>query len=315
VFLLILSFEAKAGDKAMKQEAMSLKEWQERFPDEESCRAHIAKVRWPEGFICPHCGGKAYWYTGGYNLYHCKNCNKRTSAMAGTIFHSTKIPLKDWFTAIYLVTVDKGGVSATRLQTYLQISWNSANAMLMKLRIAMGARDQEYLLKGLIELDDAFIGGKTTGGKRGRGSEKKTAILVGCEHDAKNKRAGFLKMKVVEKMDAKSVEAFSNEALEPSQDLRTDGSPTLKTLEGKHRVESQVIPPQETSKWLPWVHIAIANLKRFLLGTYHGVSGFHLQKYLDEFCYRFNRRWCTLEIPNRLLHACLIHKPTLCSAL
>jgi transposase-like protein len=298
----------------LKQKALSLIEWQERFKDEASCREHLARIRWPEGFCCPYCSSKAHWYTGGHELYECQQCHKRTSVTAGTLFHATKIPLTSWFTAIYLNAVDKGGLSATRLQTYLNISWNSARFLLAKLRKGMGARDQEYLLSGLIELADAFVGGKTTGGKRGRGSEKKTKILVACEHDAQHQKAGFLKMKVVEKLDANAVKAFDENAIQPEQDLRTDGSPTLKTLEGAHRVESQVIPPQETHKWLPWVHVAIANLKRFLLGTYHGVSGFHLQEYLDEFCYRFNRRWCQLEIPNRLLHACLIHKPLLRSA-
>src|SRR5579884_4034587 len=99
----------------MKQEGISLKEWQERFPNEESCREHIAKIRWPEGFICPHCNNQEHWYTGGYELYECKACHKRTSVTAGTLFHSTKIPLTDWFTAIYLVSVDKGGISASRL--------------------------------------------------------------------------------------------------------------------------------------------------------------------------------------------------------
>lgn len=298
----------------MKQEAISLREWQERFKDEESCREQLARIRWPEGFVCPYCEGRQAWYTGGHELYECHQCHKRTSVIAGTLFHATKIPLTSWFTAIYLMSVDKGGISATRLQVYLQISWNSASLLLSKLRKAMASQDQQYLLSGLIELDEAFIGGKTTGGKRGRGSEKKTAILVACEQDAQHKRAGFLKMKVVEKVDAQSVKAFSDAAIQPEQDLRTDGSPTLKTLEGDHRVESQAVPPQETHQWLPWVHIAIANLKRFLLGTYHGVSGFHLQKYLDEFCYRFNRRRWQLEIPGRLLHVCLNHKPALRSA-
>jgi len=138
--------------------------------------------------------------------------------------------------------------------------------------------------------------------------------IIACEHDAQHKKAGFLKMKVVEKIDEKSVKAFTDSAIQLEQDLRTDGSPMLKTLEGDYRVESLVIAHQETHKWLPWVHIAIANLNKFLLGTYHGVSGSHLQEYLDEFCYRFNRRWCQLEIPNRLLHVCLNHKPTLRSA-
>ena len=182
----------------MKQKAMSLIEWQERFKDEESCREHLAKVRWPEGFECPHCSCKEHWYTGGHELYECQSCHKRTSVTSGTLFHATKIPLKSWFTAIYLHSVDKGGLSATRLQTYLRISWNSARFLLSKLRAAMGEREQEYLLSGLIELDDAFIGGKTTGGKRGRGSEKKTKILVACEHDAQHQKAGFLKMKAVE---------------------------------------------------------------------------------------------------------------------
>jgi hypothetical protein len=102
--------------------------------------------------------------------------------------------LTSWFTAIYLVAVDKGGVSATRLATYLQISWNSVRFLLSRLRKGMGEREQEYLLSGLIELDDAFVGGRTTGCKRGRGSEKKTTILVACEHDAKRKKPGFLNL-------------------------------------------------------------------------------------------------------------------------
>lgn len=154
--------------------------------------------------------------------------------------------------AIYFCGVDKGGISASRLMTYLQVSWNTARLMLAKIREAMGDRDQQYLLQGLIELDDAFVGGKTTGGKRGRDSEKKTAILVACEHDALNQKAGFLKMQVVEKVDGEAVEDFAKKSFMPKQDLRTDGSPTLRTLEEEeHRVEYRVIPPEETHKWLP----------------------------------------------------------------
>lgn len=298
----------------MKQEAITLLEWQARFSDEESCREHLLAIRWPEGFVCPHCEATEAWYTHGHDLYECKCCRKRTSATAGTLFHSTKIPLTYWFLALYFCAVDKGGISATRLMTYINVSWNTARLMLAKLRTAMGDRDAQYLLQGLIELDDAFVGGKTTGGKRGRGSEKKTPILVACENVAEENRAGFLKMTVVEHVDEQSVKAFAQQVIIPKQDLKTDGSHTLRTLEGEHRLEYQVVPPQESHKWLPWVHIAIANLKRFLLGTYHGVSGGRLQEYLDEFCYRFNRRWCELQIPNRLLHACLIHNPVMRSA-
>lgn len=296
----------------MKQKAITLVEWQNRFHDELACIEHITEIRWQEGFCCPHCGGTEAWYTPGHALYDCKSCRKRTSVTSGTLFHSTKLPLTSWFVAIYFCAVDKGGISATRLQAYIDVSWNTARLMLAKIRKAMGERDQMYLLQGLIELDDALIGGKTTGGKRGRGSEKKTSILVACEHDAEHNQAGYLKMQVVENVDEKAVSQFAQESFVEKQDIRTDGSSTLKTLEKQeHRVESKVIPPQQTHKWLPWVHIAIANLKRFLLGTYHGVSGGRLQEYMDEFCYRFNRRRWVLEIPNRLLNACLLHKPIL----
>jgi transposase-like protein len=297
----------------MQQKAMTLIEWQEAFSTQKKCLAHLAELRWPEGFICPHCSHTEAWFTPGHDLYDCKQCRQRTSVTAGTLFHSTKLPLTKWFTALYFVGVDKGGISAERLRLYIDVSWNTANLMLTKLRLAMGQREGQYLLSGTIELDEAFVGGKTTGGKRGRGSENKTAILVACEQ--KSQRAGYLKMQVVNHVNEAETKAFCQQAIEPAQHLKTDGSPTLKTLSSEHTVSSQVTPPKETAKWLPWVHIAIANLKRFLLGTYHGVSGEKLQRYLNEFCYRFNRRFWLLQIPDRLLATALQFKPILRLAL
>lgn len=291
----------------MKQKAMTLVEWQNRFHDEESCLGYLAELRWPDGFSCSHCGGKEAWYVPGHALYDCKYCRKRTSVTAGTLFHATKLPLTAWFVAIYFCAVDKGGISATRLMSYIDVSWNTARLMLAKIRQAMGDRDQGYLLSGLIELDEALVGGKKSGGKGP--ADGKARVLVACEN--RGKQAGYLKMQVVDKRNTKTVGDFARQNLQMGQDLRTDGCPTLKTLEGPHRVESLVLPPKEVCRWLPWVHIAIANLKRFLLGTYHGVSGEKLQEYLNEFCYRFNRRQWQLQIPNRLLYACLNHKPLL----
>jgi len=293
----------------MQQKAVTLLEWQQLFSTEEHCKQHLFELRWPEGFICPHCGHREYWYTLGHELYDCKHCRHRTSVTANTLLHSTKIPLVKWFTAIYFVAVDKGGISASRLSVYVDVSWNTARLMLAKLRKAMQDRDANYLLSGIIELDDGFVGGRGTGGKRGRGSETKTAILVACEQREEGKYAGYLKMQVVPAINQEESHGFCEQAILPNQHLKTDGSPTLKTLKTLHTVSSQVTPPKETGKWLPWVHIAIANLKRFLLGTYHGVSGERLQEYLDEFCYRFNRRSWVLQIPNRLLYSALNTKP------
>ena len=292
-----------------KQEALTLLEWQEQFSTEEACQRHLIDMRWPEGFVCPHCQHEGGWFIAGHNWFECKACHRHTSPTSGTVFHATKLPLRHWFTALYFVGVDKGGISAERLRKYIDVSWNTANLMLQKLRAAMKERDVGYLLKGVIELDDAFVGGRDTGGKRGRGSETKTKILVACEQRNGGKSAGFLKMSVVPAHDEANAKAFSNEAIAPQQTLKTDGSKALQTLSSHHTVTSKVSPPADTPKWLPWVHIAIANLKRFLLGTFHGVSGHRLQAYLDEFCYRFNRRWFELEIPNRLLAQLLNHPP------
>lgn len=186
------------------------------------------------GVCLSQCSHTEAWFIPGHDLYDCQHCRYRTSVTAGTLFHSTKLPLTKWFTALYFVAVDKGGISAERLRLYIDVDWKTANLMLTKLRLAMGQRDGEYLLSGIIELDEAFVGGKTTGGKRGRGAENKTAILVACEQ--KGKRAGYLKMQVVNQVNEAETKAFCQKTIEPDQHLKTDGSPTLKTLSSEHTV-------------------------------------------------------------------------------
>jgi transposase-like protein len=297
----------------MKQTEISLIDWQKRFATEEDCIEHLYHLRWSEGFICPNCGEKHHYFIKGYNLYECTTCGKRTSITAGTLFHSTKIPLVKWFTALYFVAVDKGGISAVRLAQYLQVSWKTANLMLNKLRVAMADRDAKYQLTGTVELDGAYVGGKDTSGKRGKGSRTKTTILVACE--ARDKGAGFLKMSVVGSENAREALSFCEEAIEPASVLKVDGAIAFRGLGSDYSVVSQVCSGSASGTWLPWVHIAIANLKRFLLGTFHGVSGDRLQGYLDEFCYRFNRRWWLLQIPERLLFSALNCRPIKRSAL
>jgi predicted RNA-binding Zn-ribbon protein involved in translation (DUF1610 family) len=297
----------------MKQTEISLIDWQKRFATEEDCIEHLYNLRWAEGFICPNCGEKHHYFIKGYNLHQCTTCGKKTSITAGTLFHSTKIPLVKWFTALYFVAVDKGGISAVRLAQYLQVSWKTANLMLNKLRVAMADRDATYQLTGTVELDGAYVGGKDTGGKRGKGSRTKTTILVACE--ARDKGAGFLKMSVVSSENAREALSFCEKAVEPAAVLKVDGAIAFRGLGSDYSVVSQVCSGSASGTWLPWVHIAIANLKRFLLGTFHGVSGDRLQGYLDEFCYRFNRRWWLLQIPERLLFSALNCKPIKRSAL
>jgi len=165
----------------MKMEQVSFFEWQERYGNEAACIDALRTIRCPEGFQCPKCGHHAASLISTRRLHQCSRCFHQVSVTAGTLFHSTKLPLVRWFWAIYLASADKGGISALRLATFLGVSWLTAHRMLRKIRAAMGDRDRGYKLTDFIELDDAYVGGKRSGGKRGRGAEGKRPVLFAVE--------------------------------------------------------------------------------------------------------------------------------------
>lgn len=291
----------------MKMPKISLIEWQKRYGTEKACAATLAKYRWPQGFICPKCGNDSSWYITTRRVYQCSKCQHQVSVTAGTLFHSTNLPLVKWFWAIYLMASDKGGISALRLSKHIGVSWPTARNMLKKIRTAMAHRDSIYrLFDELIELDDTYVGGKKPG-KRGRGAKGKKPILVAVEH--KGKTAGFVAMKAVEAVSGKEIKHFLERHLNNGQKVRTDALPAMNIVKESHQHDKKVTPSEETSSWLPLVHIVIGNMKTFLNGTFHGVTHTYLQEYLDEFCYRFNRRFWESELPHRLLNACLSHAP------
>lgn len=290
----------------MKAAECSFYEWQQRFETEERCLQHLASLRWPEGFQCPHCGHDQGYFTASRGHYECAACHRQSSVTAGTLFHATKLPLLKWLWAIYWVAADKGSISALRLSKLIGVTWRSAFRLLSKLRTAMGHRDTLYRLSQIIELDDAFIGGKRPG-KRGRGAEGKTSVLIGCEN--RDGKPGFVAIEAVAAVTKQTVADFARRRIKPAQPVRTDALAALNGLMPHVIHIKQVTPPEKAKSWLPWVHIVIANLKRFLLGTYHGIGPNYLQGYLDEFAYRFNRRFWEPEIPNRLLRLCVDHLP------
>jgi len=290
----------------MKMAETSLFDWQKRFSTEQDCIEALIEVRWPDGFVCPNCSYNKAYFIATRDLYQCSKCNHQTSITAGTIFHSTKIPLVMWFWAIYLTASDKGGISALRLAKQIGVSWPTAWKMLQKIRAAMKDRDSIYRLQGIIELDDTLVGGKRPG-KRGRGAEDKTPVVVAVEKQVK--KAGFMAAQVVPTISNETIKDFLAHNILKGQVVRTDALPALNVIAVGQKHEKKVTPPEEASKWLPLVHIIIGNLKTFLNGTFHGVSHRYLQGYVDEFCYRFNRRHWEDELPFRLLNACLSHVP------
>lgn len=285
-----------------QQKGLRFKEFRQRFQTEESCEAYLFELRWPEGFVCPKCGEKGCYQLSGRREYVCKHCHRQSSVTAGTVLHRTHLPLTIWFWAIYLMARDKRGISAVQLSRELEISYSSAWYLLHRLRKAMGQRDQDYILSGVIELDDAYFGSPKRNGKRGRGTEKPSALIeVSLTEEG---HPQFLKIQI-SKLDAASVAAVAQRTIYPGSEIHSDALDAFRAaLRGKYTHQFQVSGKGSGS--LHWVHTLISNIKTFLLGTYHGIGKKHLQSYFDEFAFRFNRRFWPDQLFPRLLHSVVL---------
>lgn len=243
--------------------------------------------------------------------YECARCHRQTYVTSGTVFSGSRVALTKWFWTLYLVSADKGGISALRLSKIIGVRWRTAYNMLRALRAAMADRDSRYRLTELVEVDDAYVGANKTG-KAGRGGGR-TPVLVAIEKNAAGK-PGFVAIEALDSLAKANIIDFARRRLHPDAVCHTDAFPSLSGLAVQVTHIARITPPEEADHWLPWVHILIANLKRFLLGTFHGAVRPHrLQEYIDEFVYRFNRRYWEEQIPNRLLALCLGQsEPTLC---
>lgn len=284
--------------------------FQTQFASEQKCHDYLFQRRWPDGFVCPKCQGQRYSYLKSRWLYQCSECRYQCSVKVGTIFQKSKTPLQKWFWMIYLISQSKVGFSSLALTRLLSISYGTALRMSHKIRSAMAARDADYQLGGLIELDDAYFGGKKVRGKRGRGSGKKTPVLVGVQLN-ENNRPQYAHMSAVDDLSEQSISEVSKERIKKGSAIRTDAYRSYQRLGdyGYHHEAIKIGFPENARKFLPWVHILISNAKSLQIGTHKGVSNKHLQKYLSEFCYRFNRRFHLNTLFDRLTCACLDAPP------
>jgi len=274
----------------MEDYPRNLAEFERRFATDEGCRDYLMHVRWPSGFRCPRCGGDKFWPQ-RVTLLHCAACDYQSSVIAGTIFQDTHAPLTLWFRAMWYITSQKNGTSALSLQRILGLgSYRTAWAWLHKLRRAMvrPGRDQ---LKGRVEVDETFVGGEEDG-VRGRRRGDKSLIVIAVE--VEGKRIGRIRLRSIPDASAASLHPFIADSVEPGSSVHTDGWPGYKGLEQKgYRCETTIIgkQPKDAVKLLPHVHLVVALLKRWLMGTHQGaVSRAYLAYYLDEFTFRFNRR-------------------------
>jgi transposase-like protein len=263
-------------------------EFERRFATEEACRAYLVQLRWPQGFRCPRCGGGKAWPVGV--LFQCAGCGRQTSVTAGTIFQDTRTPLTTWFRAIWWVTSLKTGASALGLQRVLGLgSYQTAWAWLHKLRRAMvrAGRDQ---LSGAVEVDESFVGGR--GGAQGRSTATKALIVVAAEVERRG--IGRIRMRRIPDASADSLQPFISDAIAPGSIVHTDGwhgYDRVRQNGYRHKVTLLRGDHELALARLPRVHRVVALLKRWLLGTHQGAIRYeHLDYYLDEFTFRFNRR-------------------------
>ena len=287
-----------------QQESINILEFQKRFADDDSCRDHLFRIRWPEGLTCPKCGGKEFYKITKRNIYECK-CGHQVSLTAGTIMHGSHTPLKKWFWAIYLAAHDKRGVSSLRLKKELQIAYQTAWLMLHKIRHAMSGRDSGYLLAGIVEMDEMYVGGPKEGGKRGRGTEK-TPVELAVSLD-EHGYPQFVKMEILDDVTGQSIQDFAKRNIKEGTLIKSDNYRSYsKAFEGQPYVHKpDPFEVNENPEHLKWLHRIVGNAKTFMLGTYHGLGEKHLQAYLDEFCFRINRRQFGGQLFNRLLNACM----------
>jgi transposase-like protein/ribosomal protein L37AE/L43A len=267
----------------------TLAEFEARFATEAACRAYLVQLRWPDGFRCPRCGGPKGWPVRAV-LWQCAGCGRQTSVTAGTIFQDTRTPLTRWFRAMWWVTNSKAGTSALTLQRLLGLgSYQTAWVWQHKLRRAM-VRPGRDRLSGAVEVDESFVGG--LGGAEGRSTATKALVVVAAEEVGRG--IGRIRMRRIPNASAASLGAFVHEAIEPGSEVHTDGwhgYDRLKTSGYRHRVTYLRGDATVAMEQLPRVHRVISLLKRWLLGTHQGgVSRAHLDYYLDEFTFRFNRR-------------------------
>lgn len=267
----------------------TLLELEECFATEDQCRAYLERLRWPAGFCCPLCKGREAWATRrGRRI--CRACHHQTTVTAGTVFQDSRLPLRAWFRAIWQVTSQKNGASALGVQRVLGWgSYQTAWTVLHKLRRAMvrPGRDQ---LTGRVEVDETQVGRP---GYKGRGSPTKTLIVIAAQEEGKG--IGRIRMARIPDGSAQHLHAFVQGAVAPGSCVHTDGWKPyqgLASLGYEHEITKLKGQPQSAAiEELPRVHRIASLLKRWLLGTHQGaISPEHLDYYLDEFTFRFNRR-------------------------
>jgi len=289
----------------------SLPDFQRMFPDDGACATYLEGIRWEAGFVCPNCStaGEPWRFAGRPGVLRCRSCQRDTSLTAGTVMERTHSPLSTWFWGAYLVSSMTPGMSAVQFQRQLGLTrYETAFQILHKLRAGMVRDDQDRIgaKASHVEVDETYIGGATKG--EGKGNHHKTLVAGAVEAMQRSKAdtegkaaprrggryAGRLRLSVVPNRTAKSLRGFVEASVAPGAMIVTDDWSAYDKLADRgfqHLAVPERGEGEVAEEYLPLIHLVFSNLKTWLLGCHHGVSPEHLQAYLNEFAFRFNRRF------------------------
>jgi len=303
-----------ARNAVQLQKGLSLSAFLERYGTEEQCHAALVAWRWPDGFVCPRCGGREHSFCAPRRLFQCSACQRQTSVRAGTLFQASKLPLRTWFLAMYLLAQSKNDIAALELMRQLGVNYDTAWLLKQKLLGAMLASNAERPLSGLIQVDDAYLGGQATrqpGDKRGRGAPNKFPFLAAVA--TRDGRPRAIHLRPVTGFTKAAISDYATRNLRAGSAIVSDGlsgfngfaeagfeHEPIKTGSGKR--------PSEPA--LNWVNTVLGNIKAAIVGTCRAVRHHHAGRYLAGFEWRFNHRSNLAEILPRLARTALGQHPT-----
>lgn len=299
-------------------------EFSKQFPDDESCSLYLKQLRESERVICRTCGCKHQYWNKSKSVWIYSKCGHQTALRSGTVMHGSNLPLLYWFFAIHSLTATIKTFSASEMQRQLgHKRYRPIWEMMHKLRSVMGKRNNTYEIVGSVELDEGFFftimseEKKSEKLKAGAGSQRKTKVLIMAEstpeespkNPKKPNKVKHIKMKVIADLKAETIDKEVAQCIDNTSTIITDASSShvhLKDNFTEHK--SQVIAPQDIEKTLPWVHMVISNTKSLLTDMYHGIKAGFLQGYLNEFCYKFNRKYFGERVFDRLIITAVAYK-------
>lgn len=292
---------------------MNLLKFMEEFPTEESCKSHFRKQREQEGVQCRKCASTHHYWLQAKWQWQCSSCDFRTTLRSGSIMEGSKVSVRTWYLAMAFMSFSKKTISAAELQRQLNHpKYDTVWRLMHKIREGMGKRDALYQLEGEVEFDEGYFEtatSKTVKLKRGRGSQKQTQVAVmaestwleNLETNKKSKQCRYFKMKVIDGHQAENINSVIENSFDEKSIVFSDKSTSYVNI--SDYVETHITEKsdhQTTKNTLKWAHIAISNAKRTLLGIFHKIKGKYLQNYLNEFCYKLNRRYFGNQLFERL---------------